>query len=276
MLPVALAFALTAAPVEPPSEVRRVVVHVSDHDVARQRLERIGIVGASASSGFATGLPTRWVIAGALRVREKVKDASTVRHFMDAHKIGGQQITEVLEHDPTVVFATDFLFWYASGSKSLTTRKGDLSHAFEQLERFDCPVFVGDLPDVHGADERMISEDQIVPEADRRALNEMIHAWADSEDDIHLVPLSGWYDIARNGGSVDIDGSTFELAPGQALRRDRLHPSRIGQVMLGLLVLQHFDAAFPGLEEDELRLDPYRLWRRHAPFSRRPRRVGDD
>jgi hypothetical protein len=261
----------TAAPEGPDAEVREVVVPARDHARARALLHRVGVVGASAMSGFGSGLPTARVLGGALRVRERIADASTVRHFVDPIGIGRDEVERIRKREPTVVFAADYLFWFASGSKGFDARVADLELAFDLLETFDCPVFVGDLPNVSGADDRMIASWQIIPEDERVALNDLIEAWAAKHDDIHVVPLAGWYDIARNGGVITIDGADWQLEPGQALRKDRLHPSRVGQVMLGLLLLQHFDAAYPGLGPDELRLDPRRLWRRHTPLARRPR-----
>lgn len=260
-----------AAPAGPDPEVREVVVPTRDHEHARALLRRVGVVGASAVSGFGSGLANAQVIGGALRVRERISDASTVRHFVDPIGIGRAEVRRIRSKKPTVVFAADYLFWFAAGSKGLDARLVDLQLAFELLESFECPVFVGDIPDVHGADERMIAQWQIVPEEERVLLNAAIHEWADAREDIHIVPLAGWYDIARNGGAITLDGIDYEVEPGDALRKDRLHPSRVGQVMLGLLLLQHFDTAYPGLGDDELRLDPVRLWRRHAPFSPRPR-----
>jgi hypothetical protein len=274
-----LAFCALVRAVEPsPSAVeehlREVVVRAPDPARARALVRRIGVVGASAASGFGSGLRTARVLGGALRARERIADVSTVRHFVDPIGIGRAEIRRIRRYQPTVVFATDYLFWYAAGSKGIDGRLADLAHAFALLESLDCPVFVGDIPAVDGADERMIAPWQIVPEEERIELNDAIHAWADGHDDIHVVPLAAWYDIARNGGVIAIDGSSYEVEPGQALRDDRLHPTRVGQVMLGLLLLQHFDAAYPGLDTEQLRLDPQRLWRRHAPLLPRPRRVG--
>ncbi len=220
------------------------------------RLERIGIIGASQAAGFGTGVGLADTLDVALRAPHRIHDSSVALMHLGAVETGSLQVTSMKLRRVSTVFAIDFLFWFAYGVKSSEQRMAELREGMAMLESMDVPVFVGDLPDVHGASRRMISPLQIPSPSDLAALNAEVHAWADRDPDIHLVPLAAWMDALKQERPLMLEGRPLEIATGDALQWDLQHPTALGQAALTLLLLQELRQIWGGLGEDDVHHQP--------------------
>jgi hypothetical protein len=84
--------------------------------------------------------------------------------FTDAPRIGKDQIEGVLKANPDIVVGIDFPFWFAYGfvgGEELKAREAKLDEGLNLLEKLTMPVLLGDLPDMTGAQKRMLSPTQI-------------------------------------------------------------------------------------------------------------------
>ena len=154
------------------------------YETSRALLQRIGVIGASSSAGYGDGVALAEVVHQALSVEHRTFDLSSSAHFLRPLDIGKTEALAVVLRRPTIVFAVDFLFWYAYGHKSDDLREAHLEVAFGLLEGLGAPVIVGDLPDVHGASPKMIAPSQIPDATVIANLNQKIETWAAEHDAI--------------------------------------------------------------------------------------------
>ncbi|MCA9708140.1 MAG: hypothetical protein KDK70_19970 [Myxococcales bacterium] len=252
--------AVSAAAAEEPEEPKAREDPEDPEDPRRPavlaRLSRIGIVGASQTAGFGTGVGFGDTLRAALLVPHRVHDSSVALMHLGALEVGRLQITSMKLRGVGMVFAVDFLFWFAHGDKTFEQRRDDLHEGMALLESLAVPVFVGDLPDVHGASRRMIGS-RMIPAADERLrLNAEIHAWAEARAEIHVLPLAAWMEALMLEQAVQLEGQPVQLSVGEALQWDRLHPTARGQALLTLLVLQELRAAWGGLGDRDVHHRP--------------------
>ena len=221
-----------------------------------ERLAQIGIVGASQAAGFGTGVGFADTLDVVLRVPHQIHDSSVALMHLGAQRIGRLQITALELRRVSTVFAVDFLFWFAYGDKPLSQRRADLREGMAMLESLGVPVFVGDLPDVHGASQRMIGQHVIPPASELQVLNAQLRAWAEDRPEIVLLPLSSWMDAIRMETPVQLQGRRVTLRTGEGLQWDLLHPTVLGQAVLTLLVVECVQATWGGLSPDDVRHRP--------------------
>lgn len=206
-------------------------------------LERVSVIGASQSAGFGEGEPFHQVLRVALLDDVQIFDASSSAHFVDPHTVGKTQVLAAKLRRPSLIIATDFLFWYAHGDKPFDQRVADLHEGMELLASLDVPILVGDLPDVSAASRRMISPRQIPGPTERSRLNSEIEGWAAERPNITVLPLAAWMGTLSSGGPLAINGADVDSEAGELLQWDGLHPTPRGQAALVLLVLAEFERA---------------------------------
>ena len=223
---------------------------------ARELFSRVGVVGASASAGFGGVAPMSSAFDLALTMPHSIFDVSSSAHFLRPLDIGQVQTVAVRAKQATLVLAVDFLFWFAYGAKSDATRREHLRLGMQMLEELEVPVFVGDLPDVHGASRKMISPSQIPSVEMLAELNATIETWAAAQPEIHLVPLAEWMAALKAEDSVAVWGRPYEVDAGRLLQWDRLHPTSAGQAVLAVLLLERIAAVVEGLTEADVVADP--------------------
>jgi hypothetical protein len=231
-------------------------------------LDRIAIIGASASAGWGVVLPSTPPPKGTMALNRHIdladvvsvvlgSDAGTVTSHTDTlffatpMKVGSQEVRDAIATDPTIVIAVDFLFWYGYGERDASgerhaqddvlSRMALLEKGIAAIERFEVPVLVGDLPDVSEAAAvepiSLLKSTQVPSMQALQAMNFRIHAWAANDPNITLVPLADTVDrMVRNVplrlNSFDWDGDN------RLLQFDRLHPTPWGLVALGELAAQ--------------------------------------
>jgi hypothetical protein len=231
-------------------------------------LERVAVIGASASAGWGVVLPSAHPPKGTMALNRHIdladvlpvvlgSDAGTVTSHTDTMffaspmKVGSQEVRAALAADPTIVIAVDFLFWYGYGERDASgnrhaeddvmSRMALLETGIAAIERFQVPVLVGDLPDVSAAATvepiSLLKPTQVPSSRALQAMNLRIHAWAADDPNITLLPLADTVDrMVRNMplrlNSFDWNGDK------RLLQFDRLHPTPWGLVALGELAAQ--------------------------------------
>lgn len=226
-----------------------------EREAALFELQRMGVIGASLSAGYGDGVALHQMLDAGLLAPHAIFDASSSGLFMRPTDIAAVEIGVMRLRSVRLVVAVDFLFWFAYGDKSDAARHTDLELGLTMLDELRVPVFVGDLPDVHGASPQMISPHQIPDRAVLDALNARITAWAERRASVHVLPMAAWTDALRAGAPPRIEG--VAIAPGDALLQwDGLHPTARGQAVLVALVLSHLREARPGLVPRDVVADP--------------------
>ena len=241
--------------------------------VGASRVDRptIAVLGASASAGFgvlvvgpggdgpgAVGTRLSEIV---LAIDEPppvvVRDWSTASFFTNPLEIGPEAVRRCLDGSPDAILAIDFLFWFAYGAYDAhgerivdeAQRDGLFEFGLSLLESIDVPILVGDLPDVRGANPRMLSRWQVPSVETLARLNARLRAWADAKPHVRIFPLSERTRIALEDRgpprSRDSSAGPREDAAPQRepllpplLQRDRLHPTFEGLVLMTQAAVQ--------------------------------------
>ncbi len=209
---------------------------------------RVAVVGASLSAGFAldveAGRPLGLaeVLECALTARhEPVVSAADIFFFVRPLEAGAVMTEKAAAANPTLLVALDFLFWYGYGIvEAEGDRRARTEEGLRLLERFSCPVIVGDLPDMSEAIGTMLSAAQVPAPETRAYLNRRIREWAAQRAAV-VVPLSELVEKLRTGGEVRAGSAVYSGAASRALlQRDRLHPTIEGLACVAIAALDAF------------------------------------
>lgn len=258
-----------------------------EREQRRERLPKVAIVGASASAGFGVLMegpggdgpgmvPVR--LADLLRAIAEpsavvLGDWSSSMFFRSPVSIGDAALARAAAAEAAALVAIDFLFWFAYGSGGDAMRMRLLEQGLQQLDRFEGPIVVGDIPDMSPAVGGLISASQ-VPSPELLAMaNARVRAWAAERPRVRLLPMSELtrHAFARAGialrpGPSSLEPPRAEEPPAQAveaappaaivaasdhelgatLQRDRLHPTFDGLVAIVWVMLRE-GADLPGL-----------------------------
>ena len=233
----------------------------------RELASNIGIVGASASAGFGASVPLMRALDVALRLDHHMHDVSSSAFFLRTDDIAEVELTAVRLRGTKLVIAVDFLLWFAYGVKTEAQRVDHLRKGLAMLEALPGERFVGDLPDVHGASRRMISPSQMPSPAQLVELNRMIHAWVARTEGVHLLPMAQWMHALKNEDPITLWGQPYEPRTSRLMQWDLLHPTRDGQAVLALLVLETVAEALGGLTADDVLVDPARVSELAGPVA---------
>ncbi|MGI9432337.1 MAG: hypothetical protein ACR2PQ_08995, partial [Myxococcota bacterium] len=199
-----------------------------------QRAARVGVLGASASAGAGTALPLAAYLSATLPPESQVFD-HTDPDLARSPRARGENAIHALERDePTLVVAVDFVFWFAHSVRLSRARRDAVAQALGLLDRFECPLVVGDLPSL--ATNEIPAETRPGP-TELAALNAEIRAWAAERENVEVLSLSG-----------------AQTLQADWLQSDGLHPNSAGLEELSRRTL-----VAAGLGELGWRFDPARL-----------------
>ncbi|MDP6538194.1 MAG: hypothetical protein QF903_06180 [Planctomycetota bacterium] len=229
--------------------------------------ERVAVIGASASAGF--GLSSELeasvrlgeVLACLLPEEAAVSDHGTAAFFRDPGAYGERLVTSAIAERPTLVVGVDFLFWYAFGARPDSTRPALFERGLAELERLDCPLLIGDLPDVSHAltgkgpfGGPLISRGHLPPEAMLTSFNQRLRAWAAERDNVTVAPLAAYTALVRDGEDIELRGNRWAPAKLEdLLQEDRLHPTVEGSAAILVLFFDTLVAAHADLESAGVR-----------------------
>lgn len=199
-----------------------------------QQAARVGVLGASASAGAGAALPLAAYLSATLPPESQVFD-HTDPDLSRNPRVRGERAVRALERDePTLLVAVDFVFWFAHSVRLSRARRDAVAQALGLLDRFECPLVVGDLPSL---DTDEIPADARPGPTELAALNAQIRAWAEERENVQVLPLSGAQTLHTDW-----------------LQSDGLHPNA-----KGLEELSRRTLVAAGLADLGWRFDPARL-----------------
>jgi len=237
--------------------------------------QRIVMIGASATAGFTASEPlggtntpmyslSRYVEAALTVPHEPVRNLGNALFFFQPELFAQQQLARALTNQPTLVIGVDLLFWFCYGEGSTDEER---LQRFEQglklLEKVECPLIVGDIPDASAAVEVMIRLDQMPSLKAIAAANLRLKEWAAGRPQVVVFRLSEFLRNATANRAVTIHD--YVLPDGQTrmlLQGDKLHASPPGCAVLALALLDAVQSARPDPQAEEFRRDPKEIFRR--------------
>lgn len=217
---------------------------------------RIAVVGASASRGWGLSLELEvdssispFLDAALTLPHEELLNLSDGLMFMNPEGTGREQLEAALAFEPTLLIAADYAFWFGYGgfNSPLEERLDRLDRGLKRLESFECPVLIGDFPDMSPAaagssplraGKPIIDARQIPSPEHLVALNERLRSWAKGRANIHLFPMSSFAERLRDAQPLKLRAGEVAAAdkPG-LLQEDLLHPTVKGTAVFTLLLL---------------------------------------
>ena len=220
---------------------------------------RVAVIGASASAGFgcvmreqrgdgdyALGFRLIDMIRLACPELEIVStDMSSGFFFLAPVKNGATAATRAADFKPDCVIALDFLFWYCYGDDAPSggrlndeaERLEKLELGLKELERFEVPVLVGDLPDMSPAVGKMLAPAQMPAKETLAKANARFAEWAKGRANIRVLPLADMQRQLMEERALEIRGVRLESTKqAPLLQRDELHPAPHGMAGLACAV----------------------------------------
>lgn len=234
-------------------------------------LQRPVVVGASLSYGLGldqkheNGARTSFadVAEAALEVEhQRVVDLGHSLMFVNTASNARQLVESAHDRNPTLVVALDFLFWFGYGDlPSEDARLALLERGLDQLEGFECPLVVGDFPDMKAAlrgksplanGGPLLQAAQVPSPETLTKLNARLAAWAAERPNVVLVPLSEFVAKIHSGEKLEVRGNTFggKDALATLMQPDLLHPTLRGTIGVWILAADRLVAAKPEIPAD--------------------------
>jgi len=213
-------------------------------------LERVYVAGASVSDGFGLSkdLKTSVKLSHIFQAACVAEEAEFIplgdaRFFLDPRNAGERIIQTAKEGEASCFVGVDFLFWYAYGVKSEKLRVSYVDAALKSLEALECPVLLGDLPDMSIAldgnyfGRPMISPEMIPTKETLKTINEHLHAWTAAREDAHVVPLASLLKKIQSGEDIKLRGVLYQPESlKELMQADLLHLTAEGSMAVCLLV----------------------------------------
>jgi len=186
---------------------------------------------------------------------------------MTPEETGKREVDFALTKNPTLVVATDFLFWYGYGHvASEEERLAGLEKGLAEVDRLPCPVIVGDFPDASAAIGKILSKGQVPKSETLQKLNERLAKWRGERPRIVVVPFSTWLPKLQNAEDASVRGNHWEKGvSGRLLCPDRLHLTEEGTAALAVIAMDSAASQLKGFPTDRIRFDARALM--EAPAS---------
>lgn len=235
-------------------------------------LQRIAVIGASVSDGMNlsadVGAKTVFsdIVGAALKSEHaKLVQESNAWFFQDPSKFSQREIDAVKAKDPTLVIGVDYLFWFAYGIFPSEQARLDLFDAgLASLADFQCPVLVGDIPDMslatHGYSNLvqgpLISPQQVPSQDSQQKINERLYAWAADHHNVTVVPLAALTAKLQSDQEIVVHGNTWPKgAMKTLLQQDLLHTTLEGSIAVWLQAQASFVEAHPEVPAESFEWD---------------------
>lgn len=220
---------------------------------------RVVVIGASASAGFVLTEPFggtntarcklhHYLDAAIAAPHAPVKNFATALFFLSPDAMAAQETDAATNSQPSLVVATDFLFWFCYGQGDTDAERAEHFEAgLRALEKIRCPLLVGDIPDASSATNTgIISAEQVPSEKARLAANARLKKWAAKYPKVTIVPLAEFMRATKADAEIKLHGTTLPAGKTRALlQADGLHPNSRGAAVLSLGVLDAFIKAHP-------------------------------
>jgi len=231
-------------------------------------LQRVAVLGASVTAGWGITTPPipgdfgaypvtmKHIMEGMIEApHEEVGYFGDTMFFIEPNDVGKELIEQVLEHEPTLVIAVDFLFWFAYG---LTGADDDVPavrlESFELglalLDKLEAHVIVGDIPDMHASIGKILSARRVPTPLTINRMNARLREWAMKRPRVSVINV---HDIVEDlMRDVEISVANYTWLAGsrsKLLQQDMLHPTLEGTVAISLLMVDF-------IGENGLQTDP--------------------
>jgi hypothetical protein len=228
---------------------------------------RVVVIGASASAGFVLTEPFggtntvrcklhHYLDAAIIPPHAPVKNVATALFFLSPDAMAAQETEAATNSQPTLIVATDFLFWFCYGQGNTDAERADHFEAgLQALEKIRCPLLVGDIPDASSATNTgIISPAQVPSEKARLAANARLKSWAAKHPQVTIVPLAEFMRATKANAEIKIHGLTLPAGKTRSLlQADGLHPNPRGAAVLALGIWDAFLKAHPKIPAKEIR-----------------------
>ena len=236
---------------------------------AQSLLNRIVIVGASASAGFTVSEPfggtntewltlSRYLDAALVWPHQPISNLANALFFLRPETFGRGQIELAKRTNPTLVVGADFLFWYCYGEvPKETDRRMRFESGLELLNQLSVPLVIGDIPDASAAAGGMLSPAQIPTPETISAANRRLNEWVATRKEVRVLSLSGFMRAAMADRGITI--GDYTLPDGQTrslLQNDKLHPTAQGAATLALAILDSLPVTQSPRNSSDIRWDP--------------------
>lgn len=208
------------------------------------RLERVVVMGASLTSGFGAERSFAAALEAALRApHEPLVDLGDMLFFTSPLAIGARQLEAAVEAEPTLVVAIDYLFWFGYGT--FDAKGGAIENEAERLEllerglalltELECPLVLGDFPDMSAAIGKMLAPAQVPAKDTLALLSKRVREWAAAREHVLVLPLSTLVKDLAARKELTLGRHTFP-AGSRLLQADDLHPTLEGMAAVAQLV----------------------------------------
>jgi hypothetical protein len=234
-------------------------------------LDRVAVIGASMSAGFGTGSGP---LAGGVSMADIAQYSIVVDHavprnlastlaFLSSTGYVDRVIASLAQDPPSAIVALDYLFWSVYGDKADEARQKELEAALTGLEKFSCPILIGDLPDVSIATagpSPAITPAMVPSTAARDGANTRVREWARTRKNVTVIPLAALMKNFSSGAPVEVRGTVWKDAQLRGLlQSDRLHPTVEGLIVVWLAAVDEWLKKEPALQESAFELRPKHL-----------------
>ena len=244
--------------------------------------QRIVMIGASVTAGFTASEPlggpstpfydlSRYVEVALTTPHEPVQNLGNAFFFFQPNMFAQQQLARALTNNPTLIIGVDFLFWFCYGEGSTDEeRLQRFDQGLKLLEKVECPLVVGDIPDASAAVGEMLRPDQMPRLKAISAANARLKQWTAGRRQVVVLGLSEFMRNVMANRAVKIhdyvlpDGKTRTL-----IQDDKLHASPPGCAVLAFAALDAFQSTRRGNQTGDFRRDPKEIYRR-AIKSQKP------
>ena len=235
--------------------------------------KRVVMIGASVTSGFVASEPlggtntemhrlSRYVEAALIAPHDPVKNLGSPFLFLQPEIVGPQQIEQALKEKPTLIIGVDFLFWFCYGAgKTDADRLLRFEKGLKLLEKFDCPLIIGDIPDASAAVNGILRPDQMPNAEAMAAANKRLKEWMAGRKGA-IVPLSQFMRDGVANREIKIGSDTVPEGKSRALlQKDKLHPTPSGCSVIALGILEAFQSTRQGDFSKDFRHDAQEIYR---------------
>lgn len=211
---------------------------------ARPTLDRVVVLGASLAAGFGAPCTFTQAFTASLRAPAQAPlGLGDELFFTSPLSIGARQIEAALDVEPSLVVGIDFLFWFGYGTFDAHGGSIDgeaerlelLEKGLELLSELECPLVIGDFPDMSAAVGKMLSPAQMPAQSTLPLLSKRVREWSAARGRTLVLPLSEIVPTLNGSGEIRIGRHVFP-AGTRLLQRDQLHPTRDGLVLTAQLV----------------------------------------
>ena len=216
-------------------------------------IERVAVTGASVTAGYGLitppikgnfgGYPINLkhiVDAMILAPHEEVAYFGHPMFFARPVVYGSELIEKVTAHEPTLIVAVDYLFWFAYGNVGFSGeeyRIKKFKDGLSILENIQTHLIIGNIPDVRKAIGKVLSASQVPAVETIQKMNNMLRSWAMLHPKVKVLNVYELYKALLDDTTLTTSSYTWPAGSQEKLlQKDMLHTTFEGTVAASLVV----------------------------------------